>query len=46
MSSFNLTTDKKYDGARNDINDRMQTFMTPNYHNPGQQVYKNDNSNT
>lgn len=43
MSSFNLTTDKKCEGARNDINDRMQTFMTPNYHNPGQQVYKNDN---
>tara|TARA_B100000123_G_C25726392_1_gene427141 strand:+ start:788 stop:1687 length:900 start_codon:yes stop_codon:yes gene_type:complete len=45
MSSFNLTRDKKYEGARNDINDRMQGFMTSNYHNPQQQqkVYKNDN---
>ena len=38
MDSFN-----KNSQSRNHINDRMQTFMTPNYHNPGQQVYKNDN---
>lgn len=49
MSQFNSTTDKKYDRARNDINSRMQGFMTPNYNtsqgqSSGQnKQYKNDN---
>ena len=31
MNKFNSNTNKKDDGARQDINSRMQTFMTPNY---------------
>ena len=31
MNTFNSNINKKDDGARQDINSRMQTFMTPNY---------------
>jgi hypothetical protein len=41
MNKFNSNTNKKDDGARQDINSRMQTFMTPNYNTA--QVGSTDN---
>ena len=41
MNKFNSNTNKKDDGARQDINSRMQTFMTPNYNTT--QVGSTDN---
>ena len=46
MSHFNSNTNKKDDGARNDINSRMQNFISPNYHTSQGQTskhYKDDN---
>ena len=48
MNKFNSNTNKKDDGARQDINSRMQTFMTPNYNtaqvgSTDNKQYQNDN---